>query len=401
MVIELCSGADAIMACRKIEGNFLIFTMNNAQQIVARIPFHSEVATIRYLQTKTSLPILMILDWSDDVTGSSNAVCCQYIVTEHAPGAQLHKKWPEIAGDQRVRCIATIYWMLKGIADQQFPAFGSLYFTNSLVSSASRWPVDKKFCVGPHCETRYSDCSVGEQRYYHIVKPNCGPRDNFSEYSDGLIDCLSKLPPGDSGLGTRPMYHRSTRSHKRLLVYARAVLKEMDYWGQAACIEPAFWYSDEAFDITSQYNTPILANPRLMNENLFRLFRYSHRTRRDGEVALRYEMIDTARHWKELRFAGRCPYPLPAPKELMKHEKEYKLFEVAQDLNYELANLLNVASDGWMLSEAWEETDLAHRRVFTGMAEAVLTNQTPGDCEPVRDKKTLWSIWPFDIPSKN
>jgi hypothetical protein len=63
-IIHLCPGADAIAACRKIEGGFnrvFIFTLNNAKQLVARLPFPlagptklttaSEVATIRYRES--------------------------------------------------------------------------------------------------------------------------------------------------------------------------------------------------------------------------------------------------------------------------------------------------------------------------------------------------------------
>lgn len=62
-VIDLCSGANTIIACRKIEGGFnrvFIFTLDNAKRIVARLPFPlagptklttaSEVATIRYCE---------------------------------------------------------------------------------------------------------------------------------------------------------------------------------------------------------------------------------------------------------------------------------------------------------------------------------------------------------------
>jgi hypothetical protein len=72
---------------------------------------------------------------------------------------------------------------------------------------------------------------------------------------------------------------------------------------QAASIEPAFWYSDEVpdfatgddiytdtFELSSQFLTPKLSGPRLMNENLFRPFRYCYRTWKDGAVALRHEL---------------------------------------------------------------------------------------------------------------
>lgn len=74
---------------------------------------------------------------------------------------------------------------------------------------------------------------------------------------------------------------------------------------QATSIEPAFWYSDEVpdfamplepdnicaetFELCSQFLTPKLSGPRMMDENLFRPFLYSYRTWKDGAVALHHD----------------------------------------------------------------------------------------------------------------
>jgi hypothetical protein len=88
---------------------------------------------------------------------------------------------------------------------------------------------------------------------------------------------------------------------------------------------------------------------------------------------------------------------MPTPEELANHEREYRLFEAAQNLRRDLAGLLNTVSDGWVPFEAWEATKLAHKELFNGMLQAVLTNPDQDDDEPVKDEKTLRSIWPFDI----
>ncbi|CEL00948.1 hypothetical protein ASPCAL00540 [Aspergillus calidoustus] len=159
---------------------------------------------------------------------------------------------------------------------------------------------------------------------------------------------------------------------------------------QAASIEPAFWYSDEVPDFAE-------GSPRLMNDNIFRPFRYCNRTWKDGAVALRHEMIETARHWNELGFEGQCPYPLPTREEHEKHEKEYRLFEAAQNLRTDLSRLLNTASDGWVPPDGWEAAQSAQSELFEGMLQAVLTNPDSDNDEPVRDEMTLRSIWPFDL----
>jgi len=70
-VLQLCPGAHEIKSCEKKEGGFnrvFIFTMNNGDRIVARIPFriagperlttHSEVATMAYSILES--PVLII-----------------------------------------------------------------------------------------------------------------------------------------------------------------------------------------------------------------------------------------------------------------------------------------------------------------------------------------------------
>ncbi|OJJ46441.1 hypothetical protein ASPZODRAFT_151976 [Penicilliopsis zonata CBS 506.65] len=323
-----------------------------------------------------------------------------------------------------------------------FPAYGSIYFTKTLPSIDHRHQLDKDFYIGPHCGTRYWDCNVGERRYYHNTKPNQGPWTTLSEYFEGLIAAgFSRIPPVGAESESEPTYHGSVQSHLRLLECCRVLLRQMsadsrileasnpllfhpdlhkrnifvsdDDPSVASSIEPSFWYADEvpdfaqcletgqeiytqAYDVSSQFLTPKLARPRLLDENLFRPFRYCYLTWKNGAVALHHEMIEAAQHWKELGLTGPCPYPLPSSEELANHQREYKLFEAAQTLRSDLAGLLNTASDGWVPLESWEETKAAHEELFQGMLQAVLTNKDLED-EPVKDEATLWSIWPFDI----
>lgn len=201
-----------------------------------------------------------------------------------------------------------------------------------------------------------------------------------------------------------------------------AVITGIIDW-QSASIEPVFWYADEvpdfarpvtqpshkdqlepnselcakAFDVCTQFLTPKLSDPRLTDENLFRPFRYCYRTFKDGAVAFRHELIETSQRWKELGLADSCPFPIPAPDELVVHQKEYRTFVAAQDLKHNLSSLLNTASDGWVPPEDWEATESAHKQLFDGALQAVLTNENPDDDEPIRDEGDLRKIWPFDL----
>ncbi|KAF1999205.1 hypothetical protein P154DRAFT_577142 [Amniculicola lignicola CBS 123094] len=469
LVIELCPGANSIASYDKKEGGFnrvFIFHTDNAKCIVARLPFplagpsrlttNSEVATIQYLQAKTSIPIPKILDWSDD---ASTAIGSEYIIMEHAPGIPLHQKWLTMDVGDRIRCIEAIYQKLKEIVDLEFPAYGSLYFANTPYITASNLALGQEFCIGPHCGAIYWDCNVGQPRYYHKSNPNQGPWPEFAAYCDGLIDTgISKIPPAGA-LPQRPRYQGSITTHYELLEYGRAVAKKMAKdpriqnaatpiifhpdlhkrnifvseadptvitaiidW-QSTSIEPAFWHADEvpdfaqpisdpscedqiepkseacakAFDICTQFLVPKLSVPRSMEEALFRPFRYCYRTWEDGAVAFREELIQTSRCWKELGLAESCPFPLPSPDEYAVHRKDYKLFEAAHQLRHSLSSLLNTASDGWVPLEDWEATETAHRETFRGMRQQILGNEDPDDDEPIRDEADLREIWPFDL----
>ncbi|OAL34360.1 hypothetical protein AYO20_06413 [Fonsecaea nubica] len=188
---------------------------------------------------------------------------------------------------------------------------------------------------------------------------------------------------------------------------------------QSASVEPAFWYADhipdfamstsdpsgqsdsnselcaKVFDACVQFLVPKWAGPRLLDESLFRPFRYCYRTWKDGAVAFLHELIETSQHWASLGLPGSCPFTKPTPEEFMIHQ-QYKRFVAAQELKRDLSSLLDIASDGWVPSGAWETTLLAQKEMFANMLEAVLTNADPDDDEPIRDESDLREIWPFD-----
>ncbi|XPS81053.1 hypothetical protein M3J09_012996 [Ascochyta lentis] len=468
-VIALCPGANSITSYSKKEGGFnrvFIFHTDNAKRVVVRLPFpvagparlitNSEVATIQFLQAKTSIPIPKILEWSDD---PSNAIGSEYIIMEHAPGISLHERWPTMSVSEQIRCVQAISRKLKELVDLNFPAYGSLYFANTPYIAAQKLPLNQQFSIGPHCGATHWDCNVGQSRYFHNVDPNQGPWPDLAAYCNGLIDTgFARLPPADPS-PQRPRYHGSVQTHHRLLEYGRAVLSKMAMdpriqkaaipmffhpdlhkrnifvseedptvvsamidW-QSSSIEPAFWYADvvpdfaqpvpdpsdegrnepkseacaKAFDACIQLLVPKLAAARSMDESLFRPFRYCYRTWEDGAVAFREELIQTSLHWKELGLLGSCPFPVPFPDELVRHQKDYKQFEAAHQLKHSLSGLLSTTSDGWVPSEQWEATELAHREVFAGMLQEVLGNKQPDDDEPIRSEEDLREIWPFDL----
>ncbi|KAL6157740.1 hypothetical protein ACJQWK_08047 [Exserohilum turcicum] len=469
-VVALCPGATAVTGYSKKEGGFnriFVFHTDNAKRVVARLPFAvagprrlttaSEVATIRFLQEKTNIPIPKILDWSDD---ASNAIGAEYIIMEHAPGISLSEKWPSMGVGEQIRCIEAIFQTLKELDDMQFPAYGSLYFADTRYIAGRSLPFTHDFCIGPHCGVMYWDCSVGQARYGRDDDANQGPWRHLPAYSDALIDTgLARLPATDAALQQRPRYHGSVQTHRQILEQGRTVLSKIAVdarvtnaatpmlfhpdlhkrnifvseadptivtaildW-QASSIEPSFSYADStpdfaqpapdpakseriepkseacagAFDACIQFLVPKLRTARAIDEGLIRPFRYAHRTWNDGAVAFREELIQTSLHWKELGLAGTCPFAQPCADELAQHQRDYRRFEAAHQLRHAVSQLLNTASDGWVPADAWAATERAHRELFFGMRAAVVGNEMPEDDEPIRSEDELREIWPFDL----
>ena len=198
---------------------------------------------------------------------------------------------------------------------------------------------------------------------------------------------------------------------------------------QSSSIYPAFEYADEqpdfaaptpdpsledrppdrfaeicqkAYDACLKALVPKLATARAIDNNLLRPFRYCHRTWRDGAVAFRDELIDISKRWKELGLPGYCPYPHPTSGELAVHRKEVERYMTAQRLKERLASLLNVTSDGWVPTEAWETTKMAHKESYYGLIQAMqavndaAVNDVDSTDEESLSSDDLKELWPFE-----
>lgn len=199
--IEACPGASRVVNYEKKEGGFnrvFILYMDNNAKVIARIPFrlagppalitHSEVATIAYgenhsslmfycsanleVRSRTSIPVPEILDWSDD---PENGIGTPYIIMKYAPGVSLQERWPTMNTVEKIRCVERLSRYTKELAALKFPAFGSLYFSNSSLSGKEVIDIGPSFCIGYHCGTDYWPCIPTEPRYYGGRPPNHGP----------------------------------------------------------------------------------------------------------------------------------------------------------------------------------------------------------------------------------
>ncbi|KAM3531953.1 hypothetical protein MY4038_004302 [Beauveria bassiana] len=61
------------------------------------------------------------------------------------------------------------------MASLNFPAYGSLYFSNAPIESNLKIPLDHEYCIGPNCNSVLWNRNLGEPELYGRPSPNCGP----------------------------------------------------------------------------------------------------------------------------------------------------------------------------------------------------------------------------------
>ncbi|KAL4804384.1 kinase-like domain-containing protein [Aspergillus unguis] len=466
--ISLCPGARTIVKSEKREGGFnrvFLFTMDTGSCVVARLPTstagpprlttNSEVATMTYLQSKTSLPIPKVLDWNDN---PANPIGTEYIIQEHVAGVQLHQVWPKMNSEQHMLCTKTLSLVIRDLASLDFPAYGSLYFSDAL-ESHMKVPLEQSFCVGPHCNPVFWNRNRGELELYGGPSPNCGPWKDLESYSLGLIETgFSRLPKNLANHEFLP-YQGSIEEHIRLLKISQEVMQNLvkdkriqdaaapallhpDLYKrniyvsaddptvitglvdwQSAAVEPAFIYANETpdfaallentfdsgdehseqkrkdasicyqtYDVCMKGLVPKLRPARLLDPTLFRLFHYCHTTWRDSATAIRQELIDLSARWEELDLQGSCPFS-PTEEELKQHARDYEDFETVQGLKSCLRDSLNTGSDGWVPSDVWDVVRDAHRMAYDEWMQVAREAESRGEGLTVAKADKLW---PFD-----
>lgn len=174
-----------------MEGGFskaLVITMENGKEVVAKLPCPnagramystaSEAAVLQYgwrfqrskechtadlvilVSTRTQVPVPQLLAWNADAT---NPVGAEYIIMEKAPGVQLYTVWDDLSAADRIKLIKSLTQLEHQLATIQFPAYGNLYFRQSIPEPPKRVLLDSfldptgQFCVGPSCDPAWSN----------------------------------------------------------------------------------------------------------------------------------------------------------------------------------------------------------------------------------------------------
>ncbi|RHZ58563.1 hypothetical protein CDV55_106039 [Aspergillus turcosus] len=62
---------------------------------------------------------------------------------------------------------------MKKMASLDFPAYGSLYFSDAPIDSNMKVPFEQGFCIGPNCSPVFWTRNPGELELYGGPSPNC------------------------------------------------------------------------------------------------------------------------------------------------------------------------------------------------------------------------------------
>lgn len=110
--------------------------------------------------THTQVPAPRLLAWN---ASAANPVRAEYIIMEKAPGVQLFTVWDDLSASDRLKLIKSLTQLEHQLATIQFPAYGHLYFRQSIPESSKRVLLDPSlnptghFCVLPACDPAWTN----------------------------------------------------------------------------------------------------------------------------------------------------------------------------------------------------------------------------------------------------
>ncbi|KLO04574.1 hypothetical protein SCHPADRAFT_840467 [Schizopora paradoxa] len=102
----------------------------------------SEVATLKYLAKKTSVPVPAVIFWNSD---ADNAVGAEYMFISKVPGVPATSIWSEMSIDKKKNLVRQVAENLMKLWSLRFDAIGSLYLNENR----------NDFVVGPIVENHF------------------------------------------------------------------------------------------------------------------------------------------------------------------------------------------------------------------------------------------------------
>ncbi|PKX89346.1 uncharacterized protein P174DRAFT_464477 [Aspergillus novofumigatus IBT 16806] len=375
--IRLCPGAKEIIKWEEREAVVARLPTGNAGP--PRLTTSSEVATMTYL---------------DD---PSKPIGTEYITQEHVAGVQLHQTWPKMNPQQHMLCTKMLSLAMRDMASLDFPAYGSLYFSDAPLESHMKIPFEEGFCIGPNCSPVFWNRNPGEHELYGGTSPNCG-RD-LAGYYLGLIETgFSPLPKEDAGNRDLLLHQGSIQDHFNFLEISKEVMQKVI---KGKRIQDAA--------------TPALLHPDFHKSNILCLSRGSNRyywstpdfaalplelegtTLQNGQE----ECKDPGQKQREEKDAWICyqTYDFcmkgPAPKLRPARSVDPILFRVFQYCHTtwrENFEGFETHSDGWVPNNVWGAAKDAHRAAYDEWIRTTRESESRGNGLTVAKAHNLWPL---------
>ncbi|KAI4166572.1 MAG: hypothetical protein LQ343_007942 [Gyalolechia ehrenbergii] len=258
VVSSVAANGSPVCKVDKFEGGFskaLLMTTADGMEVVAKIPgptagramysTASEAAVLSYVKSHTSIPVPKILAWNAD---SSNPVGAEYIIMEKAAGIQLFKVWADIPMDHRIQLIENLIEFERQLASIGFPAYGSLYFRQSITKTSERSLLDssvdptESFCIGPQCGPAWTNGNTCSDVQSHL---NAGPWSGLPQFGMGLVQrsfARTNLPMPRDAI---PLLHGTQQVHEEVL---KSAIKILPFVCESPVLlkqsKPTLWHTD-------------------------------------------------------------------------------------------------------------------------------------------------------------
>ncbi|KAH0386241.1 hypothetical protein KCU92_g2881, partial [Aureobasidium melanogenum] len=447
-VVACCTGAKSVVSWSKQDNliyRTLVFHTDSGKCVVVRLPtpaaglagrvVNSEVATIRYLTSKTDIPVPSILEWTED---NDNTVGHPYLMMEHATGVSLHDIWSKLRGDWKKKCVKAICRQLTKTTQLCFPAYGSLYLSDtSSVPSSCKIQIGNNFCIEPQCGPIEQDLYAREP-----FIPGSGPWTSMPEFANGVVRL------GMEGVANRHRfsvpdrpYQGTPEQHVDLLNHAHRVLMSVvedprvhpdsihtmlhanptmrnvfvdprdprivtciTGW-QACTISPAFSYRHVGrlrippFDAGEDVNDTFPQQGEISSIRkswLYSLFLNCHNTWYQGLPGLEKCLIECAQNWHYFHLPGLCPYE-PPTFELA--DERYRRWSNDRSIKSEVCHLLGNVKDDFVENDAWsdmpEKLKKARISLYKSACEAGEPCEEYGLVFHGDTRETIDASWPY------
>ncbi|KAL4901098.1 hypothetical protein BDW74DRAFT_170448 [Aspergillus multicolor] len=139
--------------------------MDDGNEVIVKIPCPvagpqslttaSEVATLRFLQSRTSIRVPRVLAWNSD---AANPVGAEFIIMDKMGGVALAEAWATMNTIERYKILNQIVQFEKELTNIVLPTCSNLFLRESLPAAIRQYRLPPEldpeglFCIGPSCK---------------------------------------------------------------------------------------------------------------------------------------------------------------------------------------------------------------------------------------------------------